>query len=195
MALTEMLKLIAAVTLSFGSGAVIVIALSKWLGDLWASRILQGERAKLEQQLADHAHERGLAKSSYDRYLDLILEYYKMFYSHYRLCQRASGADAHRQPDGTITYTRDDYLNALDAQREEWSGQEGMLRILLPSPILATHMQAIDAFNKFKRAIDAFDATPGTHQVKKDAFVVVDAVKKTLEQQLRDFLRTERLLK
>jgi hypothetical protein len=195
MSLADMLKIIVAVAASFGSGAIIVIALSKWLGDLWASRILQEERAKLEQKLADHAHELGLAKSSYDHYLDLILDYYKIFYRHYRLCQRVERADAHRQPDGTITHTRDDFLNAIDQHLQDWAEREGKIRILLPSPILATHMEAIDAFNRFKRTVDDFDSSVESHKAKHDAFVVVDSVKQKLESQIRDFLRTEQLLK
>ena len=147
MAFEEMLKLITAVTASFGSGAVIVVLLSKWLGGLWAGRILQEERAKIELKLSEFGHELSLAKSSYDHYLDLVLDYYKVFYRHYRLCQRASSADAHRQPDGSITKTKDDYFNALDAHLTDWTEREAKLRILLPSPILATHTEAVDAFN------------------------------------------------
>lgn len=195
MSFAEMLKLIAAITFSFGSGAVVVVVLSKWLGDLWASRILQQERAKLEQHLSDHTHELGLAKSSYDHYLVLILDYYKTFYRHYRLCQRVSGADAHGQPDGTTTHTKDDFLKAIDQHLHDWEDKEGKIRILLPASILTTHMEAIDAFNKFKRAVDKFDSSAGSHKNKHDAFVTIDAVKQKLELQLRDFLRTEKLLK
>jgi len=195
MALEDMLKLIVAVAASFGSGAVIVVVLSKWLGGLWAARILQEERGKIEHQLSELSHELSLAKSSYDHYLDLILDYYKIFYRHYRLCQRASGADAHKQPDGSVTFTKDDFFNSLDTHLAEWSDREGKIRLLLPTPILGTHMEATDAFNIFKRALKEFDTSEESRQAKKNAFLVIDSVKGKLEQQLRDFLRTERLLK
>lgn len=195
MAFEEMLKLVAAVTTSFGSGAVVVILLSKWLGGLWAGRILQEERGKIEVKLSEFGHELSLAKASYDHYLDLVLDYYKVFYRHYRICQRASEADAHRQSDGSITRTKDEYFDALDAHLVDWAEREGKLRILLPSPILATHVEAVNAFNSFKRAIQKFDTSEEARRSKKDAFIAIDAVKQKLEQQLREFLRTENLLK
>lgn len=91
MAIADALTLIGAAAISGGGCAAIVIGLSSYLGDLWAKRILQNEQ-----------HELGLVKSSYDRYLDLILEYYQVFYRHYRMCQRAANADAYRLPDGTM---------------------------------------------------------------------------------------------
>ena len=195
MTLIDLMKLVAAITLAFGSGAVVVIGLSKWLGDLWAARILQDERAKIERHLSEHAHELGLAKSSYDHYLDLILNYYKLFYQHYRLCQRASYADGHEKDDGTITSTKDEFFEKLDYFLTEWAEREGKIRLLLPAPILATHMEAVTAFNSFKRVMQKFDSSPESHKAKFDSFVKIDDVKKKLEQQLRDFLRTEKLLK
>lgn len=195
MSFYDILKLLVAVTLSFGGGAAIVIWLSGYLGGLWAKRILQNEQSTLQRGLNEHLHELSLAHSSYEHYLDLILAYYKTFYRHYRLCQRTSEADAHRQPDGAITYTKEEFLSSLDSFLEEWASREGEIRLLLPSKVLAIHMEAIDGFNKFKQAIDAFDTTDGSREKKEAAFREVDEVKNRLESQLREFLRTEKLLK
>lgn len=184
MTLLDALTLVGAVTLSFGGGAAVVIALSGWLGNIWATRTLQRE-----------AHELGLAKSSYDHYLDLILEYYRVFYGHYRRCQRTAGADGHRQPDGSITSTKDEFLDELDAFLADWAAQEGRIRLLLPSRILALHMEAIDAFNQFKRAVDRFRKDDTTRKEKEQAFAAIESVKSRLEEALREFLRTEKLLK
>lgn len=184
MAIEDALTLIGAVTVSFGGGAAIVIGLSSYLGDLWAKRILQNE-----------LHELGLAKSSYDHYLDLILEYYQIFYRHYRMCQRAANADGHRLPDGTITSTQDEFLEALDGFLIDWAAQEGKIRLLLPSKILALHGEAIDSFNTFKRSVEGFRKDDKTRQAKMDAFKNVEGVKSRLEEALREFLRTEKLLK
>lgn len=195
MAVEDMLKLLFAITASFGTGAVIVIGLSKWLGGLWAGRILQNEQSLLQQALSEHAHELRLAQSSYERYLDLILGYYKMFYRHYRLCQRTTRADAHRKPDGTVTYTKDEFLAALDSMLEEWASREGEVRLLLPSPALSLHEEAIGCFNRFKRAVEAFDTSDATRVERKQAFDAIESVKTRIESQLREFLRTEKLLK
>lgn len=53
MAFSELLSISGAVLLSLGGGAAIVFALARWLGGVWAGRILENERATLtrEQEL------------------------------------------------------------------------------------------------------------------------------------------------
>jgi hypothetical protein len=53
MGFASLIELVGAVLLSLSGGAAIVFALSKWLGGVWASRILENERASLarEQEL------------------------------------------------------------------------------------------------------------------------------------------------
>jgi hypothetical protein len=180
----DMIKLLAAAIISFGGGAVIVIALSKWLGDLWARRILQEEE-----------HELHFAKSSYEHYLDLILTYYKIFYRHYRMCQRAVSADIYRKPDGTITNSREEFLATSDIRLKEWAENEGEIRLLLPKKILDIHLESVNCFNRLHLAVDEFDTTDATRKEREEAFLALDDVKNKLELQLREFLRTEKLVK
>ncbi|ABE46054.1 hypothetical protein [Polaromonas sp. JS666] len=195
MTIEDGLTLIGAVAISFGGGAVIVIGLSTYLADLWAKRTLQREQSALQAQLEEMKHELGLAKSSYDRYLDLVLEYYGVFYRHYRMCQRTANADAHRQPDGKITFTQDEFLANLDVFLVDWAAQEGEIRLLLPSKLLELHGEAIDCFNRFKHSVENFRKDDVTRKAKEDAFVQIESVKSRLEESLREFLRTEKLLK
>lgn len=44
------LSIVGAVLFSFSGGAVIVFTLSKWLGGVWAGRILENERATLSRE-------------------------------------------------------------------------------------------------------------------------------------------------
>jgi len=192
----DALRLVGAVALSFGGSAAVVIALSGWLGNLWAKRILQQEQSRLQAQLEELRHELSLSKSSYERYLDLILDYYTVFYRHYRMCQRTARADAHRRlPNGEITYTKDEFPKALDGFIADWKAQEGKIRLLLPSRILEIHSEAIQCFNRFKRAVEEFKTTEASRKEKEEAFQAVEDVKTRLETGLRDFLRTEKLLK
>ena len=195
MAIEDALTLISAVTDPFGGDTVIVIGLSAYLGNLWAKWTLQREQSALQTQIEELKHELGLAKSSYDQYLDLILEYYRVFYRHYRMCQRTANADAHRQTDGTTTFTQDEFLEDLDTFLVEWAAQEGKIRLLLPSKLLELHGEAIDCFNHFKRSVEDFRKDDATRQRKVDAFVQIESVKSKLEESLREFLRTEKLLK
>lgn len=195
MSLEDTLTLLGAVAVSFGGGAAIVIALSGWLADLWAKRTLQREQASMQEKLEELRLELSLAKSSYDHYLDLILDYYRVFYRHYRLCQRTANADAIRETDGRISYTKDEFLAALDEFLVDWAAQEGKIRLLLPFTVLVLHCEAVDCFNRFKQAVDGFQENEETRKEKMDAFLAVDSVKSKMEEALRDFLRTEHLLK
>lgn len=48
MNIDDILKIAGLILASFGGGAVIIIGLSSWLGNLWAKRILQSERAEFK---------------------------------------------------------------------------------------------------------------------------------------------------
>ena len=195
MTISEILAVASTVTLSFGGGAVIVIGLSGWLGNIWAKRIVQNESAALQRKLEELRHEMALTKSSYEHYLDLILNYYSTFYQHYRLCQKTAAADAHLTPDGKEVHTKDEFLTKIDHFLNDWADQEGRIRLLLPAKIMSVHEDAIKCFNDFKHAIDAFKHDEESHKKKKDAFRAVDEVKGRMEALLREFLRTEQLLK
>ncbi len=47
----SVLKVAAAIIAAFGSSAVILVACSSWLGKVWASRILERDRAKYAREL------------------------------------------------------------------------------------------------------------------------------------------------
>ena len=195
MSIQNALAIVGAVIASVGGVAAIVVGVSKWLGDFWAKRLLQTHSASLQAEIEKLRHELSLSKSSYDHRLDLILDYYALFYRHYRLCQRTASADAHRRlPDGPIVYTKDAFLDALDQFILDWSSQEGRIRLLLPSP-LALHEEVVECLNKFKGAVDKFsNDNDASRKDKEKAFEAVESVKVRLEAGLRAFLRTEKLL-
>jgi hypothetical protein len=183
----DVLTLVGAVAFSFGGGTVVVIALSKWLGDLWARRLLQNGLEELR-------HELGLVRSTYEQHLNLILDYYSVFYRHYRLCQRTAGADGHRK-DGKITHTKEEFFSKLDQSISDWAATEGKLRLLLPSQALPIHLEAMKCFNQFKEAVDEFRNDDDSRKKKEEAFKAIEDVKNKMEGALREFLRTEKLLK
>jgi hypothetical protein len=196
MTFDEILQIVILILASFGGGAVIVVSLSSWLGNLWASRILQGERSKFEVQLEALRHELGITKSAYEHHLDLILDYYSTFYRHYRMCQRTAHADAHRElPDGEIKFTKDEFIADLGSFLTDWAAQEGRIRLLLPAKLLAIHEEAVGKFNEFRDAVFAFTSAEPIPRKKEKVFQSIEEVKNKLESGLREFLRTESLLK
>ena len=180
---------------AFGGWAVVLAALTHFLGDTFAKRALQREAAKFSEQLAGLAHELKLRESSYAKYLDLLLDYYSVFYRHYRLCQNATNQDAHRLQDGTVIKTKEVFFDKLDQYLSESKAQEGKARLILPAHLLELHGEAIDAFNAFKDVMNRDMYDDVFHQKKRDAFARVHSVKEKLEAGLREFLRTEQLLK
>lgn len=196
MSTEDLLRVVGLVLATFGGGAVIVVGLASWLGQLWATRILQGEKAKLDTNLESIRHELGITKSAYEHHLDLVLDYYATFYQHYRLCQRTAASDAHRTlPDGQITHTKDEFIAALDGFIAKWAAQEGRIRLLLPARLLAIHEEAVVQFNEFKRAVWAFTPEEPMPRQKELVFRRIEDTKSRLETALRDYLRTENLLK
>lgn len=196
MSTNDIFKITTLIISTFGGGAIIVIALASWLGNLWAKRILQTEKAKIDSQIESIRHEFGITKSSYEHHLDLILDYYASFYNHYRLCQRTATADAHRElPDGEIVHTKDEFFDTLGEFLADWAKKEGRIRLLLPAKLLKLHEEAIAKFNEFKRAVYDFTPAEPIPRKKEIVFKEIDDIKSRLENGLRDFLRTESLLK
>ena len=196
MTIEDTLTITSLVIASFGGGAIIVIGLSSWLGKLWTGRILQEEKAAIDAKLDSIRHELGLTKSSYEHHLDLILDYYALFYKHYLMCSRAANADAYKPlPDGEITHTREEYLDNLEDILKEWQAYHGRVRILLPTKLLTIHESAIGKFNEFRDAIYEFKSSDEQPRRKTVVFKELDEIKNQLESGLRDFLRTESLLK
>lgn len=180
---------------AFGGWAVVVAALTHFLADMFAKRTLQGEAAKFTEKLADLGHELKLRESSYEKHLDLLLDYYSTFHRHYRLCQNATDQDAHQFPDGSIIKTKDVFFEQLDNYLSESKAQEGKTRLVLSAHLLALHEESISAFNEFKDVMKLPKYDEAFHESKRQAFAKIDSTKKRIETGLREFLRTEHLLK
>jgi hypothetical protein len=77
MTVRDALSIAAAVIASLGGGAVIVFALSNWLGKVWANRLMEADKARFARDLK--AMESGLAQTAEDRRrkLEGLLRYYQ----------------------------------------------------------------------------------------------------------------------
>jgi hypothetical protein len=70
------LKFVTASIVSIGAGGAIIFALSSWLGKVWASRILNNEKHKLESELEKTKRELDVIKETTLRFQnDKILTY------------------------------------------------------------------------------------------------------------------------
>jgi hypothetical protein len=50
----DIFKISAAILGSLGGGVLIIGAFTKWLGDLWAKRLIQGEKKKLDEEMESY---------------------------------------------------------------------------------------------------------------------------------------------
>ncbi len=74
------LEIILSLITGFGGGAVLIFALSSWLGKVWANRILEKDRARYEKEMEDF-RQRG-AKQQFVHQLQFEKEfdiYYKLW--------------------------------------------------------------------------------------------------------------------
>lgn len=69
MDIQDVLMVSATLVGSLGGGGAIVVGFSSWLGKVWASRLMEGERARHERDLAQLRAE---VRSKYEKQLELI---------------------------------------------------------------------------------------------------------------------------
>ncbi len=50
----DIFKISTAILGSLGGGVLIVGAFTKWLGDLWATRLIQNEKKKLDEEMESY---------------------------------------------------------------------------------------------------------------------------------------------
>lgn len=183
-----------AILTSLGGGALIVAALFRWLGDLAAKRILQREQNTVLTSLEGLKQELGLARLSYDKHVQHVVEYYALFYRHYQLCQMTEHADVIRHPEREDLDTKENFLKNVDSFASEWNSRQGLLRLILPNESLLLHEQIIDAFNDFKSKVKSFKRGKSeSHQALRESFAVIDKLKQKLEKNLREHLRTDKI--
>jgi hypothetical protein len=70
----EALRVVGAGIFSVASAGAIILALSTWLGKVWAERILRQESHKLQQQLQEAQHRYDLSIKLTEKQLDLAKE-------------------------------------------------------------------------------------------------------------------------
>jgi len=183
-----------AILTSLGGGALIVVALFKWLGELTAKRILQKEQGAVLNGIEELKQELSLLKSNYEKNAEWVIEFYSMFYRHYQLARRVARADIIRHPSKPDEDTKKNYMDQVDSLAEEWNKTQGVARILLPSNILELHEISIGKFNAFKDSVKNFDSSNNESRVKvEDCFNEIDQLKKNMEGKVRQYLRSEKL--
>lgn len=183
-----------AILASIGGGGLVVGVLVKWLGDVIAQRISRNEQNALNEKLEDLKQELGLARYSYERHAQHVVDYYAMFYKSYQLAQQTEHADLIRRPGQEDLDTKKNYLAKIDGIADEWNTRQGLLRLILPKEALTLHGRAIGDLNRFKDLVADFDhGSSESRAALRDAFVKIDITKRELEDCLRSHLRVDKV--
>ncbi len=70
MELQKLFSIISAILASLGGGALIVFALSKWLGGIWAERIINNEKALINQNTSDRTRKIEALMKHYEKQME-----------------------------------------------------------------------------------------------------------------------------
>lgn len=76
MAIKEVIEIATAIVFSLGGPSLLVIALSTWLGKVWAARVLEKDRLKYHSELEKYKSGLDKAKVSFLRFSDYQFKLY-----------------------------------------------------------------------------------------------------------------------
>jgi uncharacterized protein with von Willebrand factor type A (vWA) domain len=149
--------------------------------------------------LSKFRYQLSLSKSTYDKYLDLMLDYHQSIYVYYRLCQRVAHADRYRNLDTNEELnSAKEFLEQLPKIVDNFSENEHRVRLLLTDRLLSRHNALIESFNEFREIVYQIGkiriATNEEREKLKRCFnYQIEVNKIEIERELRRLLRIDRL--
>lgn len=196
MAASEVIRLISELLDEFGGAVAIIFGLSGWIGLVLAKRIAQKENGVILEKLENLKTEHSYEKISYEKNLELLLDYYDSYHNHYRRCQKTAYVDILRRPGIGDTDVKKQFFDEIDEYVKQWKAKEGKIRLLLPNQLLNLHTNSIGAFNEFRDLVKNYNPKSNESRNKlHDKFKEIDSLKQQMESELRQYLRTEKMLK
>ena len=172
---------------------IIYFLIKKFVIPLSLEKMLERIRQDFRKELVNVKHEFGLVKSSYDKYLDKILEYYSAIYRLYKLCQNVVNYQESHFPSGDVKSTKQQYDENLNEFVDQCRMHSGIMRLILPEEIIKADENVTKSFNFFKNQFQLYSELTEDKKLTA-AFKEIDKQKNELESQLRKLLRTEKLL-
>jgi len=172
---------------------IIYFLIKKFVIPLSLEKMLERIRQDFRKELVNVKHEFGLVKSSYDKYLDKILEYYSAIYRLYILCQNVVTYEKSHFPSGDVKSTKQQYDENLNEFVDQCRMHSGIMRLILPEEIIKADENLTKSFNFFKNQFQLYSELTEDKKLTA-AFKEIDKQKNELESQLRNLLRTEKLL-
>ncbi|NRA56493.1 MAG: hypothetical protein HRU23_20365 [Gammaproteobacteria bacterium] len=194
MDISEVLGQFESVVAWLGGGAVLVLALLTYLGGIHSKRILLEQNSDILHKLELVKSEMSLNQTSYENQLDHIVNYYTTYYEHYRICQQLASFEAYGSPTKADICTKDLFMEKVDTFVLDWEKIEPRIRLILSPLAFELHGQAIDEFNEFNKLVRKLNKNDYDEKEEiRASFVKIHEIKNLMEQQLRSYLRTDKI--
>ena len=167
MAWEDAFKIIAAMIASIGAGGAIVLALSTWLGKLWAQRILESERHQLASQLEKTKRELDIVKETTLRFQNDKLHTYRAVID--VIARILATLDAHES--GRLQ------ANEAGARYDEFNEQRikiyGYLAMIAPQAVMDAQDKLIDSLLLVTNGNEKYE----WNKVRANALALLNAVR------------------
>jgi hypothetical protein len=164
--------------------SVIVVFFTEWLKIIF------------QKKLESWKNELIIIQTSFSQNYSFILSYYTNFYKHYRRCCNVLNYDYKVYPDNTTKNSRETFLEQLNTYVKNVNEIEPTIRLIFPEHLMAVHDNSISVFNSFRSIIKSDIIQMGKpDQELISSFEQIQNVKNELEKGLRDYLRTERIIR
>ena len=187
-------EIASAILTALGGATIVVFGLSAFLGKTIATRLAQNQNEKILAKIEELKSELSLTQKSYERQLEHVVDYYSLYYQHYRRCQKVAESEILRHPETGDRCTKKVFEDALDGFKGKWDSLEPRIRLILPRDAYTLHEESVEHFNRFNELLKAL---PNNMRNEKEAlreqFKVIDEAKERLENCLRSYLRTNEI--
>lgn len=171
----------------FGGVAAITLA---FFGKSILIRIASKYNEKTLTKLEEVKTEMAFSQKSYESQLPFIVDYYTLFYEHYRSCQQYADSEIIRHPDTEDNCTKILFENSLDQFIIDWKKIEPRIRLILPRDAYILHNEVTESFNQFNRESKKLSSNCFDQKKKlRELFSDIHSIKERIELLLREYLR------
>jgi hypothetical protein len=173
-----------------GGTSVVISALIIFFGKTLLVKITSKYNEEVLTKLEDMKAEMVFSHKSYENQLPFIVDYFALFYEHYRRCQEYANCEIIRHPEIADICTKSIFENEIDDFKNRWEEVEPKIRLVLPNQAYKLHNEATKSFNEFNQESKRISANSNDEKENlRKLFEEIHEVKENLEMQLRKHLR------
>lgn len=173
-----------------GGGSAVISALIIFYGKTLLVKITAKYNEEMLTKLEDMKAEMVFSHKSYENQLPFIVDYFALFYEHYRRCQEYANCEIIRHPEIGDICTKASFENEIDDFKNRWGKIEPKIRLVLPIQAYKLHNEATKSFNEFNRESKRISANSiDKKENLRKLFEDIHTIKEKLEMQLRKHLR------